>query len=80
MTTVGFSGILGLWLIGSVPSALLLILPGIAIYFLAKRSWPAAGALSALFSLGLLSVVPILALTPLPKWWTVQWVSANSAG
>ncbi len=80
MTTVGFSGILGLWLIGSVPSALLLILPGIAIYFLAKRSGPAAGALSALFSLGLLSVVPILALTPLPKWWTVQWVSANSAG
>jgi len=79
VTTVGFSGILGLWVIGSVPSALLLILPGIVLYFFAKRSGPAAAALSALFGLGLLSVVPILALAPLPKWWTVQWVSMNSA-
>ncbi len=71
--------LLGWLLIGSLPSTLLFALLGIAVYSFANRSGPATGALSALFNLVSLSVLPILVLLPLPKWWTVQWAAPHSA-
>lgn len=70
--------LLGWLLIGSLPSAFLFALLGIAVYSFANRSGPATGALSALFNLVSLSVLPILVLLPLPKWWTVEWAVPHS--
>jgi|GEM_PF-3459726 len=73
MSTLGLSSTFDFWLLGILPPALAFSFLAIVLYFFAKRLGPASAALSALFSLVLLSIVPLLALSPMPKWWTVEW-------
>ncbi|MHB1561171.1 MAG: DUF1559 family PulG-like putative transporter [Isosphaeraceae bacterium] len=62
---------LGLLLVGSIAHATAFAVLGIVAYLALRRWGPAAGALAAGSSLGIMAAVAVLVISPWPRWWTL---------
>lgn len=63
---------LGLLLVGSIAHATAFAVLGIVAYLALRRWGPAAGALAAGSSLGIMAAVAIVVMSPWPRWWTLR--------
>ncbi len=63
--------VLGLLLVGSIAHATAFAVLGIVAYLALRRWGPAAGALAAGSSLGIMAAVAIVVMSPWPRWWTL---------
>ncbi len=62
---------LGLLLVGSIAHATAFAVLGMGAYLALRRWGPAAGALAAGSSLGVMAAVAVLVISPWPRWWTL---------